>query len=114
MQFRVSSILLRVEMRITVDGVCLLPEKSCERPIFVIGQDGSNENKEKREALLTHQDSMVPAFCSPVQMLFVGSTYRQRQNGSEECALIIACQLAQHRLQNRLELEEQKTHNQYS
>ena len=67
MQFRVSSILLRVEMRITVDGVCLLPEKSCERPIFVIGQDGSNENKEKWEALLTHQDSMVPVFCSSEQ-----------------------------------------------
>ena len=47
-------------------------------------------------------------------MLFVGNTYRQRQNGSEECALIIARQLAQHRLQNRLELEGQKTHNQCS
>ena len=54
-------------MRITVAGVCLLPEKSCERPIFVIGQDGSNENKEKWEDLLTHQDSTVPVLSSSVQ-----------------------------------------------
>ena len=54
-------------MRLTVAGVCLLPEKSCERPIFVIGQDGSNENKEKWEDLLTHQDSTVPVLSSSVQ-----------------------------------------------
>ena len=54
-------------MRLTVAGGCLLPEKSCERPIFVIGQDGSNENKEKWEDLLTHQDSKVPVLSSSVQ-----------------------------------------------
>ena len=63
-------------MRLTVAGGCLLPEKSCERPIFVIGQDGSNENRkmgrsneneEKWEDLLTHQDSTVPVLSSSVQ-----------------------------------------------
>ena len=54
-------------MSITVAGACLLPEKSCERPVFVTGQDGPNKNKVEREDLLTHQDRMVPVYSVSAQ-----------------------------------------------